>query len=764
MSTLPPETITAIVGGNHGAPFDVLGAHRMAGGVAVRAFQPQAKAVSVLIGKKAHSMEALDEGFFETVFPDRRGISRYRLQITTHADVTYEIDDPYRFPPVLSEEDLYLFNEGTHLRLYEKLGAQLIEHDGARGVVFGVWAPSAERVSVVGNFNQWDGRRHPMRPRGASGVWELFIPGLAEGEIYKYEIKTRYHGYTVAKTDPFGFATELRPNTASVVRDVHHFEWHDGEWMAARKEKQNLQTPMSIYEVHLGSWKRHGEKFPTYRELADSLVPYAKEQGFTHLELLPITEHPYDGSWGYQCTGYFAPTSRYGAPADFAYFVDAAHRAGLGVILDWVPAHFPKDQPGLAFFDGTHLYEHADSRRGEHADWGTLIFNFGRNEVAEFLLNSALFWLDKYHLDGLRVDAVASMLYLDYSRQPGQWVPNKFGGRENLEAIDFLKRFNELVHQHFPSTLTFAEESTAWPMVSRPTYIGGLGFDLKWNMGWMHDILKYMQNDPIHRRYHHGQLTFSLIYAFSENFVLPFSHDEVVHLKKSMLDKMPGDLWQKFANLRALYGYMFAHPGKKLLFMGDEFGQWMEWSEKKELDWALLNYESHRGLQACVRDLHHLLKTEPALHEQDFTWEGFEWIDLHDVDHSVLSFLRKAQTAISAQTDLAAAQPTDPIPTSLLDTASQPNSQVSDSLISTYPDFILAIANFTPVPRTGYRVGLPLPGHYTEIFNSDSAHYGGSNMGNGSGLEAEEIPWQGQNYSALITLPPLAVVYLKRRA
>jgi 1,4-alpha-glucan branching enzyme len=726
MTTLSPETISAIAGGYHGAPFDVLGLHPVPGGLAVRTFQPQATQVTVVTDNDgARPMERIHpDGFFEAAFPGQTGFFHYRLKIALPDGRETEIEDPYHFPPVLSEEDLYLLNEGNHFKLYEKMGAQMIELEGARGVSFAVWAPSADRVSVVGNFNGWDGRRHPMRPRGASGVWELFIPGLGAGELYKYEIKSRHRGYLVTKADPFGFASEMRPNTASAVCNIHRFDWQDDEWMAGRKDRQNLQSPIAIYEVHLGSWRRGEEnRYLTYHELAETLVPYAKEQGFTHLELLPITEHPYDGSWGYQTTGYFAPTSRFGSPADFAHFVDAAHRAGLGIILDWVPAHFPKDQHGLAFFDGTHLYEHADPRLGEHQDWGTYIFNFGRNEVREFLFNSALFWLDKYHLDGLRVDAVASMLYLDYSRQPGEWLPNKFGGRENLEAVDFLKRFNELVHERFPDVLTFAEESTAWPMVSRPTYLGGLGFDLKWNMGWMHDMLKYMGQDPIYRRYHHNSLTFSLLYAFTENFILPLSHDEVVHGKRSLLSRMPGDAWQQFANLRALYAYMTAHPGKKLLFMGGEFGQWIEWADGKGLDWNLLDYDTHRGLQTCLRDLNHLYAAEPALYEQDFTWEGFEWIDFRDVDHSIVSFIRRARN---------------------------------------FDDQIIVLANFTPVPRQGYRVGVPMLGFYREIFNSDSTYYGGGNVGNTGGLPADDLPWQGQDHSLLVTLPPLGVVFLKK--
>jgi 1,4-alpha-glucan branching enzyme len=669
------------------------------------------------------------EGFFEAVFAGETVAFPYRLAVTLPDGREYELEDPYRFGPVLTEFDLYLFGEGNHFELYEKLGAHLIQHEGATGVVFAVWAPNAQRVSVVGDFNQWDGRRHPMRPRGASGLWELFIPTLAQGDLYKYEVKSRFEGFLGVKSDPYGFAMEVRPGTASIVWDLSQYEWQDSAWMATRAARQSYEAPVAFYEVHLGSWQRvaaEGNRWLTYRELAEQLVPYARDLGYTHLELLPISEHPFDGSWGYQTIGYFAPTSRFGTPDDFRYFVDTAHQAGLGVVLDWVPAHFPKDATGLAYFDGTHLYEHADPRRGEHQDWGTLIFNFGRNEVSAFLLTNALFWLDKYHIDGLRVDAVASMLYLDYSRKPGEWVPNEFGGRENLQAVRFIKRFNELVHLKFPGALTIAEESTSWPMVSRPTYLGGLGFSLKWNMGWMHDMLEYMAEDPVHRRYHHNNLTFSLQYAFGENFVLPFSHDEVVHAKGSMIRRMRGDYWRKFANLRALYCYMYAHPGKKLLFMGDEFGQFREWNFDSALDWILLDFDSHRKLQHLVRDLNHLYQAQPALHQVDFSWEGFQWIDFRDVDQSAVSFLRRAKAEDQATAD-----------------------------------FIVVAANFTPVPREGYRVGVPGPGFYREVLNSDADAYGGSNMGNKGGLPADDIPWQGQPCSVLLTLPPLAVVFLK---
>ncbi len=732
LSTAHPAAIAAIAGGYHGAPFDILGLHLIEGGkqpgLVVRTFQPQAQAVAVRRDGKSFPMHRVHaDGVFEALFPQDAEFFRYQLELTLADGRTVVVEDPYRFPPVLTEFDLYLFGEGNHFRLYDKLGAHVIQHDGVWGVAFAVWAPDAERVSVIGEFNQWDSRSHPMRPRGAVGLWELFIPGLTQGTLYKYDIKTRYKGYVAVKADPYGFASELRPKTASIVWDLGQYRWQDADWMAERHNRQRLDGPMSIYEVHLGSWKRAadpelGRRWLTYRELAETLVPYAKEMGYTHLELMPVTEHPFDGSWGYQTVGYYAPTARFGTPDDFRYFVDQAHQAGLGVILDWVPAHFPKDGYGLSFFDGTHLYEHADPRKGEHQDWGTLIFNFGRNEVRAFLLSNALFWLDKYHLDGLRVDAVASMLYLDYSRKAGEWIPNKFGGRENLEAVAFVKRFNELVHEQYPDVLTFAEESTAWPMVSRPAYLGGLGFDLKWNMGWMHDMLEYIQKDPLYRRYHHNALTFSLLYAFSENFLLPFSHDEIVYGKRSMISKMPGDYWQKFANLRALYAYMFGHPGKKMLFMGDEFGQWNEWNYETELDWMLLEYDSHRQFRDFVRALNQLYISQAALYEVDFSSEGFRWIDFRDVDNSIVSFVRRAKDA---------------------------------------DDAVVVIANFTPQPHEGYRVGVPGPGFYRELLNSDAGLFGGSNTGNAGGVPAEAVPWQDEPYSILITVPPLAVVFFK---
>lgn len=630
------------------------------------------------------------------------------------------------YKPLLTDFDLQLLGEGKHYRTYEKLGAHLREVNGQKGVFFAVWGPNAERVSVVGDFNDWDGSRHPMYFHPEQGIWELFIPGLKEYDLYKYEIHSRYNGYVVTKTDPYAFANEMRPNTASMVSDLSKYVWGDSDWMVERNKHNTFKAPVSVYEVHLGSWQRDEDgNWMTYKELAHRLVAYVKKMGFTHLELLPISEHPFDGSWGYQTTGYYAVTSRYGTPEDFMYFVDHCHRNNIGIILDWVPAHFPTDEHGLGYFDGTHLYEHADPRLGFHPDWGTLIFNYGRVEVANFLLSNALFWLDKYHIDGLRVDAVASMLYLDYSRAHDQWVPNRYGGRENLEAIEFLKQLNILVHGEYPDTLTVAEESTAWPMVSRPVYVGGLGFDMKWNMGWMHDMLEYMSQDPIYRRYHHNKLTFSMMYAFSEHFILPLSHDEVVHMKGSLLNKMPGDAWQKFANLRTLFGYMFTHPGKKMLFMGGEFGQWKEWNEASQLEWNLLDYPSHKGVQQFMNDLNRLYRSEPALYEIDDSWDGFKWIDLYDSEQSVIVFQRTAK---------------DP------------------------DDFVIVVCNFTPVPRYNYRVGVPKPGFYQEILNSDADVYWGSNLGNMGGKESEPHAFSNQPHSLSITLPPLSVLVFKLKA
>lgn len=714
--------------GNHGNPFAFLGFHEAeqgkTKGLLVRVFKPGTEAI-VLIEReknKRHSMAKIaDEGLYELFFPRRKNTFAYQLELAWPGGTTEVVEDAYRFGTLISEFDLHLWGEGNHIRSYEVLGAHPKEVDGVKGIHFVVCAPSASRVSVVGPFNNWDGRLYPMRKLFDQGLWELFVPNMEPGSVYKYEIKAPGNPLPFLKADPYAFAAEKRPKTASIVSDISGFSWDDEEWVQARD--QRFAKPMSIYEVHLGSWKRHltNNEFYTYRELADTLIPYVKDLGYTHIELLPISEHPYDPSWGYQVTGYFAPTSRFGTPEDFAFFVNECHKNNIGVILDWVPAHFTKDDHGLRQFDGTALYEHQDPRQGEHKDWGTKIFNFGRNEVKNFLISNAVFWIDKYHIDGLRVDAVASMLYLDYSREEGQWVPNKYGGRENLEAIDFLKRFNEVVHQEFPGVVTLAEESTSWPLVSRPTYVGGLGFDYKWNMGWMNDTLKYFQTDPIYRRYHHNQLTFSFIYAFTENFVLPFSHDEVVHMKRSMLDKMPGDVWQKFANLRALYSYLYGHPGKKLLFMGGEFGQWSEWNEAKELNWSLTSMDKHSGLLKMTADLNKLYQSERALHEVDFDWAGFEWIDFSDVDNSILAFTRYAKDK---------------------------------------EEFIVCVYNFTPVFHRSYVFGVPEAGVYKTIFNSDSEYYGGSNKGLDS-VQSVQGEWHGKPHHIQIEVPPLAGIMLK---
>ncbi len=626
---------------------------------------------------------------------------------------------------VLTEYDLHLFGEGTFLRAFEKFGAHRVTVSDTVGVHFAVWAPNAAKVSVIGDFNGWDGRTHPMRNLGSSGVWETFIPDLSDGQKYKDQIRTK-SGALLKKADPYGVCFEVPPQSASVVHDISQYAWQDAEWMAARAANQSwLERPMSVYEVHLGSWARlpkQGDRFLTYRELAERLVPYVKACGFTHVEFLPVMEHPFSGSWGYQVLGFFAPTSRFGPPEDFKYLIDAFHREGIAVILDWVPGHFPKDAHGLARFDGTALYEHADPRQGEHQDWGTLIFNYGRNEVRAFLLSNALFWLEEYHVDGLRVDAVASMLYLDYSRQPGQWVPNRFGGRENLDAIAFLQQLNTVTHGEYPGTITAAEESTSWPGVSRPVYVGGLGFTYKWNMGWMHDMLDYAHQDPVHRRWHHNKITFSALDMHSENFIPPFSHDEVVHGKGAMLDKMPGDPWQKYATLRVLYGYMYAHPGKKLMFMGNEFAQWREWNHDRSLDWHLLDDPPHGGMQLLVKDLNARYHAEPALFETDDDPQGFRRIDCNDNENSVVSLVRYARDR---------------------------------------QDFLVTIFNFTPVPRAQYRIGVPEPGYYTEILNSDAELYGGSNVGNAGGVETEPIAAHGFEQSIRLRLPPLGCLYLK---
>jgi 1,4-alpha-glucan branching enzyme len=633
------------------------------------------------------------------------------------------IDDPYAFPTFFTDYDLYLIGEGRHYRSFEKLGAHLRVIEGVSGVNFAVWAPNASRVCVVGDFNQWDERRHALRRHSSNGVWEIFIPGLSDRHLYKYRIRTA-GGEVFEKADPYAFRAEVPPKSASIVADLNQFHWTDQSWMHERAKFNCLERPVSVYEVHLGSWKRRGGEWYGYRELAHRLVEYCTEMGFTHIELLPVSEHPFYGSWGYQPTAYFSVSGRYGEPEDFMYFVDHCHQNGIGVIIDWVPAHFPKDGHGLRRFDGTALYEHDDPRRGEHPDWGTMCFNYGRNEVHNFLISNALFWLEKYHIDGLRVDAVASMLYLDYSRREGEWVPNQHGGRENLEAVAMLQEFNRVVHAQFPGVMTIAEESTAWSGVSRPVEHGGLGFSIKWNMGWMNDTLSYMQHEPVHRRYHHNELTFSILYAFTENFALPLSHDEVVHGKGSLIGQMPGDLWQKFANLRLLYSYLWTHPGKKLLFMGGEFGQWNEWNHDAQLQWELLQWRSHEGLKNLVSDLNRVYREQPALHEQEFVYPGFEWVDCHNHEESALTYLRRAK---------------DP------------------------DDFVLVCCNFTPVVRHDFPVGVPRECWYDEIFNSDSEYYGGSNVGNHPGVQAVPVSCHGKPNSIRLTLPPLAAVLFKPR-
>lgn len=726
----------ALLAGQNADPFGILGPHPVLSGWAIRFFIPWAAEASIAFkippispAKIADATKLRPEGLFEAVWPSNQPTppepGSYKIKGRTHFGEPFEVFDPYAFPFFLTDFDLHLMNEGRHFDAYEKLGAHLHTVAGVPGTHFAVWAPAAKRVSIVGDMNHWDGRVHPMRPRGSSGVWELFLPEVGEGAVYKYEIVGPRGNLLPLKADPYAFRGELRPDNGSVVGNLQSHQWNDAAWIAHRQQENWLESPVSIYEVHLGSWRRVPEdhnRWLSYRELADQLIPYVKELGYSHIELLPIMEHPFDGSWGYQTLGYYAATSRFGTPADFQEFVDRCHQAGIGVLLDWTPAHFPRDAHGLSQFDGTHLFEHADPRQGAHPDWGTLVYNYGRNEVRNYLISNALFWLDKYHIDGLRVDAVASMLYLDYSRRPGEWVSNRYGGRENLEAVEFFKTLNAVAHERFPGILTIAEESTAWPSVSRPTYLGGLGFSLKWNMGWMNDTLKYFSANPIYRKYEHNKITFSLIYAFSENFVLPFSHDEVVHGKNSLLHKMPGDLWQQFANLRLLYAYQYAHPGKKLLFMGQEFGQREEWNEARSLDWHLLQWDSHRGIQKLVTDLNHLMAAEPALHQVDFDWRGFEWIDCNDGDNSVLSFVRNGKT----------------------------------------PDELLVVVlNATPVVREGYIVGVPRAGFYKEVLNTDASHYGGSNVGNIGGQDAANDPRQGRPYSLCLTLPPLSALFLK---
>ncbi len=714
-----PADLKKLAEARHPDPFAVLGRHKDKHGDLVRVLIPEAETVTIVEnGAEMTRVEGTD--IFEWR-GDASGLpDHYRLIWRDAAHREHIGHDPYTYWPQVDQEALKRFSDGGNYRAHRVLGSHVHEVAGVAGILFTVWAPNAERVSVVGDFNGWDGRRHPMRLHPAAGVWEIFIPDLAPGVLYKYELRNRHWDLPFLKADPYGQRFQVRPETATVVEPPSNFQWSDAEYLDRRAKKDWLHSPMSIFEVHLGSWQRGPEgELLNYRVLAERLVAHVKELGFDVIELLPVTEHPYDLSWGYQSTGYFAPTSRFGSPDDFRYFVDYCHRNGIAVVLDWVPAHFPKDAHGLARFDGTALYEHDDPRKGEHLDWSTLIYNFGRNEVKAFLLSSALFWLEDCHVDGLRVDAVASMLYLDYSRE--EWIPNQYGGNENLEAIDFLRWMNQVVHQEVPGILVMAEESTSWPQVSRPTYLGGLGFDLKWNMGWMNDTLAYMANDPIHRQYHHDMLTFSMLYAFTENFLLPLSHDEVVHGKQSLLHKMPGDEWQRFANLRLLYTYMFTHPGKKLLFMGAEFGQGTEWNSEKVLDWYVLEYPYHQGIQKAVGDLNRLYHATPALHTYDFEWHGFEWVDCHDAGQSVLSYLRKVED-----------------------------------------QYAVVILNFTPVPRHQYRIGVPVAGLYREAFNSDSEYYGGANVGNGLvPIRAEKREWMGRPWSIEVTVPPLGgVVFL----
>ena len=719
--------IESIVGGYHGDAFRVLGPHSIRRKVGqprweVRAFLPQAESAEVLIDGQAFPMEKKHAtGFFcAQLAGDPR---RYTLRAHLWNGADIEFEDPYRFDQLISDTEIYLHGEGTLNEAYRTFGAHLAEADGVSGVRFAVWAPNAENVTVAGEFNDWDIRRHPMRRRNG-GVWELFIPALGQGTTYKYNVRSRFVGHQQLKADPFAFECETPPKSASVVWNIDRYQWNDAAWLEQRKNTDWLKSPVSVYEVHAESWMRDPEGQPlSYRQMAVKLVEYVRHMGYTHIELLPIMEHPFSGSWGYQVIGYFAPTSRFGTPDDFKYFVDCCHQAGVGVLVDWVPAHFPKDAHGLAFFDGTALYEHADPRQGEHLDWGTLIFNFGRNEVRTFLISNALFWLREYHIDGLRVDAVASMLYLDYSRKPGEWIPNQFGGNENLEAIDFLRRFNELAHKE-PGVFTAAEESTAFPGVSKPVYLGGLGFTMKWNMGWMHDMLEYFSKDPVFRRFHHNHITFSMLYAFTENFVLPISHDEVVHGKASLYSKMPGDEWRQFANVRAFLAYMWGHPGKKLLFMGQDIGQREEWNWTGKVRWELLEFDYHRKLQALVRELNRVYRSSPALYQVDFHYRGFEWVDFRDSTSSIIAFLRRAE---------------DP------------------------KDFLLFCCNFTPVPRSGYEFGVPEDGVYEEILNTDSELFGGSNVGNAGLVAARAVPRHGRPYSISVTLPPLAVIAFRKR-
>jgi len=713
--------LNAIVHAHHYDPFKILGNHVIQDEPLLIIYAPGTREVSIT-NDNIPAIHLAGTDFFICNDNIEHLEEHYIIHRTDNNDNIYSYYDPYSFKPQLSDFDLNLFSAGKHLHAYRILGAHPKTIDNVDGVLFATWAPSASRVSVTGDFNDWDGRRHPMRSRGSSGVWELFIPGLTSDSIYKFEIRNQKSGEILSKSDPYAQQLELRPRTASVIKNNPDYNWQDQDWINNRKNHNWLHEPLSIYECHLGSWQRDNNGgFLNYRELAHKLVDYIKETGFTHIELLPITEHPLDASWGYQTTGYFAPTRRFGNTDDFRYFIEYFHKHNIGVLLDWVPAHFPKDAHGLANYDGSALYEHEDPRKGEHRDWGTLIYNYGRNEVKNFLLASAVFWLEEYHIDGLRVDAVASMLYLDYSREDGDWVPNQHGGNENIEAIEFMRELNSVTHSEFPGTMIMAEESTAWPQVTRPVNVGGLGFSMKWNMGWMHDTLNYFNNDPVYRHYQHDQLTFGLLYLFSENFILPFSHDEVVHGKSSMLNKMPGDEWQRFANLRLLYTYMFTYPGKKLLFMGCEFGQGQEWNHDEALDWYVLQYPLHAGIKNLVSDLNRNYIQEPALYKYDFDPTGFEWIDCHDTDQSVLSYLRKTEN-----------------------------------------ESIIVILNFTPVVRNKYRIGVPATGNYEIIFNSDSEYYSGSNAGSHSEIKAADVPWMNRPASLELSLPPLAGLIIKK--
>jgi 1,4-alpha-glucan branching enzyme len=749
--TISPDQIDRIVSNRHHDPFEILGSHPVERegktSWVVRAYLPKADAAWVIrpTEREEYPMQAVSHPHLFECEIDIPELANYQLRIKEgeHERVVY---DPYAFrSPRLTDFDIHLFAEGNHHRIYEKLGAHPTEFNGVQGVHFAVWAPNARNVSIIGDFNNWDGREHQMRQLG-NGIWQLFIPEIGVGEHYKYEVKNHV-GHIYHKSDPYGFEQEIRPQTASIVNSLD-YTWHDEDWLERRRHSDPQEQPISVYEVHLGSWLHESAETPpqladgetrpvvkvsqkpegrflTYRELAERLIPYVKELGFTHVELLPVAEHPYDGSWGYQVAGYYTCTSRYGTPQDLMYFIDQCHQNNIGVIVDWVPGHFPKDTHGLAFFDGTHLYEHADPRKGEHKEWGTLVFNYARNEVRNFLIANALFWFDRYHIDGIRVDAVASMLYLDYDRKDGEWVPNQYGGNENLEAADFLRYLNYQIFGYYPGILSIAEESTAWPLVSRPTYLGGLGFSFKWNMGWMHDMLDYFAKDPLYRPYHQNSVTFSIMYAFSENFMLALSHDEVVHGKGNLLSKMPGDDWQKFANLRCLYAYMYTHPGKKTLFMGMEFGQRNEWNAWADLDWGALQHAPHQQLKRFMADLNHLYKSEPALYSQDFSHQGFEWIDCNDADNSVVSFIRKAKDS---------------------------------------DDFIVTVCNFTPQHHPNYWVGVPEPGFYAEILNSDAGDYGGSNMGNMGGRWTGEWSHPRWSYYLDLCLPPLGVLILKLKS